>query len=520
MARGGIGASIRFAGVAAVLTGLARIAGAADYYVDGSLGSNANDGTTPASAWRNVSWAVAQVPSPGAGTTHVIHVAPGTYSPAQGETLPFTLRANVELVGDAGSADTVIDASGSSLVARVEYQATGSMSGFTLRDGSQAFSVGGYFGSAGLRLRDMRILQMGSWAVNAFAEGNNRWLRIELADVRIARCGGGLFLSSNCNWGTSLLTAVDTQIVYSGSYGVFFSSVGHDESSTLGLTRCLVADGRSDGVLTEAPDGCCLYANFSDTTIARNSGDGFTGSPAMAQGANFTRCTVAHNGGAGIRAESSLSVHIAASIVYGNGDDLVVAPNRLTGSYSDVGDGDLTGSTVISADPLFRDAGRCDFRLTWGSPCIDTVPGVSAGTPDRNGLLRPIDGNLDALELADMGAQEFAPLSASDAAHVGGVVSLELQGPDFASSALYAANGALLVPPIATPFGELDLNPASRIFVLRLRASSAPGNIVTFPLPFSASAIGRTFAFQALVSSYAAPALAAWTNPIVITLAP
>jgi hypothetical protein len=78
-------------------------------------------------------------------------------------------------------------------------------------------------------------------------------------------------------------------------------------------------------------------------------------------------------------------------------------------SGTDGGDGSLTMSNNINADPLF--AGPTDFHLLAGSPAIDTAdPNPSpALTDDFDGALRPVDGNGDGTALRDMGAYEYQP---------------------------------------------------------------------------------------------------------------
>ncbi len=126
--------SIRAAFVTCVLalTGTAQ-----DRYVDPVAGSNAFDGLTPATAWRTIGWANVQL-TPNIGAT--IHVLPGTVSAASGESFPITLRGH-RLIGDAGSAATILTAPAGTLVTLSQYTAFGAgdysspeIRGFTIRN--------------------------------------------------------------------------------------------------------------------------------------------------------------------------------------------------------------------------------------------------------------------------------------------------------------------------------------------------------------------------------------------------
>jgi hypothetical protein len=60
----------------------------------------------------------------------------------------------------------------------------------------------------------------------------------------------------------------------------------------------------------------------------------------------------------------------------------------------------------ISQDPMFVDPDSHDWRLTVGSPCVDT--GVSSNLPwDLDGCPRVTDGNGDGIPVQDMGAFEL-----------------------------------------------------------------------------------------------------------------
>ena len=83
---------------------------AAVYYVDIANGDNGNLGQTPGigGAWQTLHYAAATTYGQ---TGHTIHVAPGTYSVANGEPdalLDFNLT-NSSILGDAGGG-TILDA--------------------------------------------------------------------------------------------------------------------------------------------------------------------------------------------------------------------------------------------------------------------------------------------------------------------------------------------------------------------------------------------------------------------------
>src|SRR5438309_757498 len=64
----------------AALLLVVRGAAAQNYYVS-TGGSNSNNGTSPSTAWRDITYAVGAIPqSPGAAAGITVHVAPGTYS--------------------------------------------------------------------------------------------------------------------------------------------------------------------------------------------------------------------------------------------------------------------------------------------------------------------------------------------------------------------------------------------------------------------------------------------------------
>lgn len=94
-------------------------------------------------------------------------------------------------------------------------------------------------------------------------------------------------------------------------------------------------------------------------------------------------------------------------ILWGNfPDEIFILSGTPTVSYSDIQNG-YPGIGNINAGPLFVSPEIRDYHLQEGSPCIDSGTNTGAPPEDKDGVVRPQDGNNDGILISDMGAYEY-----------------------------------------------------------------------------------------------------------------
>jgi len=284
-------------------------------YVDASEGDDANDGTSPATAWRTLQYAVDTAPVGG-----MVLAAPGTY--AEGVTWNkshsnrVSITRNVVLKSSAGALQTLIVGkrdpdSGHPLglgtnAMRCAYLSAGALEGFTLIGGASGVSV---------NMADGEPVRGGG-------------LRVENQNIEIWDC----IISNN--------VASRGSASFGGSF-----------------MRCLVTGNSAES------NGTFRDARAENTLVVNNIGNW-----AFAFSGNLLyNCTVSGQSNGGL----SSSVRAYNSIIYGNGVSEVEGGAVLTNCLTS-GTTPRPGLGNLAGDPRFVNAAAGDYRLRADSPCVDS----------------------------------------------------------------------------------------------------------------------------------------------------
>ncbi len=518
-----VAAAMRVSVVSLLLAGSAR---ASDWYVDAVNGSDAHDGQSPQSAWRTISHAVSQVP---AGSERIL-IAPGTYNAALGENFPIAPKPGHQLIGLAGAERPVITANGApnSVLLRFEssnaqpqvFAADTRVEHLELRRATHCVELVAEAGEVSPTFVDLRIARMVLTGVSITGNGGRcepRFERLFIDVMEPTNPSTGIFAWGDPSTAPVQLTVLDG----------FFGNSSGDGVRIYGAVDALLERCTFDSLGGFAISGH-TFANAPAKLRSVDSSIGFCSGAVSFHNqqstleASFTRCTFAElvqpltlNNWSG-----ALQVTLDSCIVSTLGNSIYTTGTvGVSASHSLISDGDFDGvNGCFSGDPGFRDAGKGDFRLRWGSPCIDAASAAPSGARDVLGVRRDVDGNLDAQGRTDIGAYEFTPLELVSSGSIGSSLRLDNWGPD-APSVLYWARAGL-ASPAATPFGSFELNwLLARTFHVTSAGAATP-SITQRRIPNQIALIGQTFSFQALTHSSAAPLSRAFSNGVEVSIVP
>ncbi|KPK68806.1 hypothetical protein AMJ82_07310 [candidate division TA06 bacterium SM23_40] len=341
-----------------------------------------------------------------AGEGDTVLVADGTYTGDGNRDLDFG-GVNMVVMSENGPEVTIIDCEGSSVDPHRAFFFHGGedqssvVQGFEITNG---YAVGLYPFSDGGGILCISSSPNIMW--NTITDNVAVYAGAISCDYSSARIANNIFVGNaafenagaiGCDY-SDVTIADNTLVLNSAGFGA--GAIGFGNSSNLTITGNMIL--RNTAGWGGGGIGCAYSAGLiMENTFAENSADsvgggigvGWQSSLAMVE--NTMAGNVAPFGGA-VWCDSACTVTMINSILWGDsaalGREICMenrygAPSSATVSYSDVDGGEVEvyvapgcvlnwGDGNIDAFPEFVLRSKQDYRLLWGSPCID------AGHPD------------------------------------------------------------------------------------------------------------------------------------------
>jgi uncharacterized repeat protein (TIGR01451 family) len=402
-----------------------------NYYVDASSGSDATGDGSQSAPWQTVTYALSQV----TGDDVDIHVVPGVYDAALGETFPLVMKTGVRLVG-ADNINTILYGNPAAPVVHFPgtgfYTETTVIRGFKITNGSNGVLVSGRTGTPSSPIIEDNWITGNLVGVGSGAVSGQRGAAVIRHNRINYNSSNGIELYAGYSGTRLTLTIIGNEISHNSSHGIYCYVRGAGSSGSSSNSHCNpevsgneISHNNTHGFhcYTDYAGECRI--NFDNNRFIANGGWGvgrqhagtylmtnrpvFINNVFAANGTGgaqfrpgdqprFINNTLAFNGLYGIRDGTPTVVN---TVVWGHGDNLNVAVEYV--SYSNVGDNEYAGvNNNISVDPQFADPANYDLHVLGTSPVIDAGNSLVADLP-----LYDMDGDPRILGAAvDIGADE------------------------------------------------------------------------------------------------------------------
>jgi predicted outer membrane repeat protein len=250
------------------------------------------------------------------------------------------------------------------------------------------------------------------------------------SNIAVGKSGGGLFdyytsgVISNCEFIENIAGVQDGGAINS-SDGMaitdcsFVNNFAKDDGGAIftWTSDADITNSYFEGNSADGAGGGIYFYNESES-IVRNSVFDKNSSPVGGAIYSFwnasckpkiINCTITNSpGGGGIYRAADGQPEITNTILWGNEPEQIIQSGYSSQvTYSNI-QGGHPGTGNIMEDPLFIDPHNGNFRISAGSPCIDSGTSVGAPADDLDGNLRPSGVGVD------MGAYEFIPAPVGD----------------------------------------------------------------------------------------------------------
>ena len=365
-------------------------------YVNGSSGSDDNDGLTPETAKLTIGSAITAAKS--VGNENVIMVAAGVYSGDGNKNLDFG-GYNIKLRSVAGAAATIIDLENSG---RFLYLTRGEtldswLDGFTIKNGSSDYGSALRFNQAVMTVKNSIFDSNNSSNYGgAIYAGSSRNLLIQNTKfINNKASRGAAFAGDNTK------DVVIDNVLFQGNRSTSHGGVIYQDDTTVQIVRSRLLNNQSggqggaifmtDGTSRLEVENSLFNGNWSRESYSDISSDNGNH---VCKLTNVTMFNGIAPNNWSCRFEGNITIlnSIVQGQVYYHNDRPLVANNNCT-----TNDWSQRGSSNIMSDPKLTATGY----LLAGSPCIDAGTATDAPAADIDGVVRPAGNGVD------IGCQEF-----------------------------------------------------------------------------------------------------------------